>query len=344
MRVERLRLVLLPLVAVGGALLFTTLVLYGSGAAPLEAYRLILLGALPGAGERPTRLADAVMLAAPLLLCAAGLTLTFAAGLYNLGVEGQMTIGAVFAMALLRAMPEAAPPLVWTLALLAGALGGGLWALGAAALKIWCQVNEIFAGLGLNFVATGVTLYLVFGPWKRPGTASMSGTEQLPQELWLPTLPGLRLAPLAPLLALAALAVVGFVLARTHWGLTVRAVGLNTTASTRLGVPTARRLAEAMALGGALAGLAGALQVLAVFHTLIPNISSGIGLLALLVVLLVQARPIAVLPVAALFAWFTLGSTQLPLRLQIDSSIAGVLQGALVLFALLTRGLAARSR
>jgi ABC-type uncharacterized transport system permease subunit len=106
-----------------------------------------------------------------------------------------------------------------------------------------------------------------------------------------------------------------------------------------MGTPSTRRLIEALAACGALAGLAGALQVLAVFHTLIPNISSGIGLLALLVVLLSNARAAWILPISVLFAVFTVGSTQLPLTLQIDSSISGVLQGALVLTALALRGL-----
>jgi general nucleoside transport system permease protein len=342
MVVNRLKAVWVPLLALAGALLFTTIVLLGSNTSPLEAYRLILFGVLPEAGERPIRLADMIMLASPLLLCAAGLTLSFAAGQYNLGIEGQINIGAVFAMFALRGLPDAAPPLVWLLAVVLGMLGGALWALAAAALKIFCRVNEIFAGLGLNFVATGVTLYLVFGPWKRPGTASMSGTQQLPRELWLPTVEGLRLAPLSPLLALLAVVLVALLLSRTRWGLDVRAVGLNGVAAERMGVPPARRMAEAMALCGALAGVAGTLQVIAVFHNLTPNISNGIGLLALLVTLLVNASPLLVLPVALLFAWFTIGSTQLPLRLQVDSSIAGVLQGALVLFALLARGLVRR--
>jgi simple sugar transport system permease protein len=101
-------------------------------------------------------------------------------------------------------------------------------------------------------------------------------------------------------------------------------------------------MAEALAACGALAGLAGAIQVLGVFHQLIPNISSGIGLLGLLVALLVRANPAWVLPVALVFACFTVGSIQLPLALNADSSIAGVLQGALVLFALLVRGLVRR--
>lgn len=214
-----------------------------------------------------------------------------------------------------------------------------------ALLKLYGRVSEIFAGLGMDFLATGVALYLVLGPWKRPGIASMSGTERLPADLWLPTLEGLRVAPAAPVLALLALALVlvWFALARTHWGLSVRAVGANPAAARRLGVPSSRRLVETLVACGALAGGAGTLQVLAVFHALIPNISSSIGLMGLLVVLLAQSRPVWVLPVVLLFATFTIVSVRLPLQLQIDSSISGVLQGALVLGALVAQGVRKRS-
>jgi general nucleoside transport system permease protein len=333
------------LAALGGALAFTTLVIIAAGASPIETYRLVLLGAFLGLFREPpsyTNLADAIMLAAPLLLCATGLTLTFGVGLYNLGIEGQMGMGAVFATLAFRLLPDTAPEALWVIAFLFGAAGGALWALIAGLLKHYGRVSEIFAGLGLNYLTTGVILYLVFGPWKRPGVASMAGTELLKQELWLPTLDRLRLAPIAPIVALVALAVVWFLLARARWGLEVRATGLNPAAAERLGIPAVRRLFEALMACGALAGMAGAIQVMAVFHNLIPNVSSGIGLLGLLVALLIRANPSWVLPVTLAFASFTAGSIQLPLSLSIDSSIAGVLQGALVLFALLARGFVRR--
>jgi ABC-type uncharacterized transport system permease subunit len=328
----------LLVLALLAALGFTTLLLLLSGTPPLPVYRQLVLGAF----ENPAKLADATMLAAPLLLCAVGLTLTFGAGLYNLGVEGQMALGAVFALGVQRLVPGLPPPALWALALLAGAAGGALWALLAAALKLYGRVSEIFAGLGLNFLATGLTLYLVIGPWKKPGGASITGTELLPEALWLPTVGGLRLAPLAPLLALLALGAVWFALARTRWGLHLLATGLNAAAAGRLGVPAPRRTAEALAACGALAGLAGGLQVFGVYHQLVSNISGGIGLMGLLVALLVRANPAWVLPVAAAFACFAIGSLRLPLALNVDSSLAGVLQGALVLCALAARGLGRR--
>lgn len=331
-------------VALVGALVFTGIILSLAKANPLDVF-LLLLSPFSDALAQPAnyrKLADTVMLAAPLLLCAAGLTLTFSAGLYNLGIEGQLALGAVFALLIMRLLPGLPPPLLWTLAFLMGALGGALWAWVAGLLKLYGRVSEIFAGLGLNFLATGVTLYLVAGPWKKPGSASVTSTELLPNTVWLPTVTGLRLAPIAPVVALVAIAVVWFALTRTRWGLDVRATGLNMAASERLGVPAVRRLMEALGACGALAGMAGAIQVLAVHHALIPNISSGIGLLALLVVLLVRFSPSWVLPVVVAFACFSVGSLPLPLSLNVDSSIGGVLQGALVLFALLGRGIAAR--
>jgi simple sugar transport system permease protein len=329
---------LAPLLALLAAPGFVTVLLWLSGTPVLAAWQLMLSGWASTAATR----ADTLMLAAPLLLCAAGLTITFAAGLYNLGIEGQVTFGAIGCMAVMRAFPDWPTPLLWATALAGAMLAGAIWAGAAALLRRYGRVSEIFAGLGLNFLAIGCVLYLVAGPWKKSGSASITGTEPLPRELWLPTFEGVRLAPVAPALGLLAIGVVWLVLARSRWGLEIRAVGINAAAAERLGVPAAQRMTAALAVCGTLAGLAGGLQALAVFHALVSNVSSGIGLLALLVVLLVDARPAWVLPVALTFAAFAISAFKLPLALQVDSSLGGVVQGALVLCALIARALVVR--
>lgn len=248
-----------------------------------------------------------------------------------------MIVGAIAAMVPLRLWPDWPPLLLWLLAGLSGMTGGALWAMLIGVLRRYAGVSEIFAGLGMNFLASGLALYMVLGPWRRQTSASLSGTELLPRELWLPTLDRLRLAPAAPVIAVIALGVVWWALTGTRWGLEVRAVGLNPAAAGRLGIATARRMGETLAACGALAGVAGMIQVVSVHHALIPNISSGIGLIGLLVALLARADPRWLLPISVAFATFTVGSIQLPLTLGIDSAIAGVLQGALVLFALAAR-------
>ena len=323
-----------PVIAMGVALAITAVLLLLAGADVLAAFGVLLGGAL----TTPSRISDMLMLLAPLLLCAVGLTASFAAGQYNLGIEGQMTVGGVAAMWWLRGYQDGSPVILyWIGAVLCGMLMGAVWAMLVALLKRYMHVSEIFAGLGFNFVALGLALYLVFGPWKRPGVASMSGTEPLADALWLPTLTGTRLTLVTPILAIVMLAVVWRLIRHTHWGLQVRACGLSVLASVRMGVPATRRTFEAMALCGACAGMAGALQIIGVYHSLVPNVASGIGLMGLLVALLVRADVRWVALVALFFAIITSGSIQLPLALSIDSSISGVLQGLIVLAIIVAR-------
>ena len=166
----------------------------------------------------------------------------------------------------------------------------------------------------------------------------MSGTEQFPESLWLPTFGNTDASPIALLIAIAAVAITLIVLRGTYFGLRLRAVGQNLRASYVLGIPSIRQLLSAFAICGGFAGIAGALQVLAVFHRLIPNISSGLGYLALLVAMLVGLNAWFILPVAFFFSALNIGSLQLPLDLDLESSLAGVIQGTLVLFVLLARG------
>jgi simple sugar transport system permease protein len=316
------------------ALVFTSLVLVLAGASPLAAFGVLWQGAL----GTPDRQSNVLMAMVPLLLCSAGLLLTFATGLWNIGIEGQIVLGAIGATWVVRAF--ALPPeLMLPLILAGGMVAGALWALLAGLLKVYGHVHEIFGGLGLNFIAVTLTTYLVFGPWKQRTGATMSGTEPFPQAYWLPTLPNVSLSPLALGLAVIALVIVYFSVRGTLWGLQLRSVGKNIRSAFLLGLPTHRLMLSAFALCGALAGLAGAIQATGLFHRLIPSISSGYGFLAILVVLLASFRALWVAPIALFFAAVSRGGTQLQIELGLDSSLGGVLQGALVLGVLLTQGI-----
>ncbi len=281
----------------------------------------------------------------PLLLCACGLLFTFRAGLWNIGVEGQIILGAIAATALLREGSLGLPPsLLLALALVLGFIGGGLWGCFAGILKNRGGVNEIFGGLGLNFVAQGLILWLILGPWKRAGIASMSGTDTFARELWMYTPPGWRVAPAALLLALAAFALTALILGASRFGLRVKATGTNPLAARLFAIPPEGTGLAAMAIGGGLAGLAGGLQVSCVYHRLLPPISSGYGYLALLVVMLANYRLAPVPAICLFFACLAAGSIQLPIVLQLDSALSGVIQGACVVSALLVHGLQKRHK
>ncbi|MFH0915960.1 MAG: ABC transporter permease [bacterium] len=318
------------------AFLLTSIILLVAGAPPFEAYFQIAKGAVGSLFS----FSNVLVAWVPLLLAAAGVLVTFAAGLWNIGVEGQIVLGAVLTTWVLRLLQETAlsPALIIVLAMIAGIVGGALWAALAGVLKTFGGVNEIFGGLGLNFVATALTLWLIFGPWKRPGIGSMSGTEPFPDQLALPTIGGLRLSLWSLGLGILAVIVVYILLERTYFGLRLKAVGLNGRAAFLLGVPAWQYGLMAFLFCGGLAGLAGAIQVTSVYHRLIPSISSGYGFLGLMIGMLILYRAIWVAPVALFFAALNIGSIQLPIVLKLDSTLSGVLQGALVLFVLLVEG------
>ena len=317
------------------SLLAGAVLLLLAGAAPIEGYVNIIKGALGSTGK----ICFVVRTWVPLAICACGLMYPFRAGLLNIGVEGQMIWGAVCCTAVLRwGMPWGLPLLTVTLALAAAVAGGALWAMLAGVLKIKGGVNEIFGGLGLTFVAQGAVLWLIFGPWKRPGVASMSGTEMFPPDLWLPTVLSSRISPPAILLTVMLFALTALLLTRTNLGLYFQAVRSSQQAAFVLGLKPSGYFLLALAISGGCAGLAGAVQVAGVYHCLIPSISGNYGYLALLVVMLVDHRIVAAAVVAFLFAGLNVGGIQLPLMMHLDSSLSGVLQGALVLTALAVYG------
>lgn len=328
------------LAAVLLALVFTTIVLILADAPPLAAYQNLMVGSFGSV----KKFSDVLVAWVPLMLTTTGLLITFTAGLWNIGIEGQITLGAIFTTGLLRALQgsDLPPFLILMLSILAGMVGGALWAAVVGALKTFGGVNEIFGGLGMNFVATAVTIWLIFGPWKRPGIGSMSGTEPFPEHLWLPQIADLRLSIWSVLIALVAVIVVYILLKGSYFGLRLKAVGRNMRSSFIIGIPTSRYMMSAFLLCGALAGLAGAIQVTGVYHRLIPSISSGYGFLGLLVAMLVNFQVLWTIPVALFFAALNIGSIQLPIVLKLDSALSGVLQGALVLAVLIMDGVRQR--
>ncbi|MEJ2038956.1 MAG: hypothetical protein P8X55_08490 [Desulfosarcinaceae bacterium] len=243
--------------------LFTALILIVAGAPPLAAIEALYMGSL-GSWIKFSHVIKAWI---PLTLCGCGLLFTFRIGLWNIGVEGQVMMGAVFTTWALRlGVDGGSPGLFLGLSFLAAAIGGGIWAFLAGLLKTKGGVNEIFAGLGMNFVAQALILWLIFGPWRRAGVASMSGTEIFPQSLWLTQLPGLRLSPLSLGLVAAAMITTALLLRYTRIGLCLKAIGSNSKSALLFGLQPERYLLLAMLLAGGFAGLAGSLQVSGVYR------------------------------------------------------------------------------
>jgi ABC-type uncharacterized transport system permease subunit len=246
--------------------------------------------------------------------------------LWNIGIEGQIIVGAVAASAVALNI-DAPKPVMLILEILAAMVAGAIWASLSAVLKTRGKVNEIFSGLALTNLAIILTNYLISGPWQPPEGGTFRGTAPFIREALFPLLGDSKFSPLSMALALLALGMVAYLLSNTFWGLKLKALGKNPFSAFLLGVSSEKETL--------LAGLGGAVRVLSWFDSLRQSISGGIGYLALLVVMLAAYRVILVPFIAYFFSSVLTGSISLQLKTQLHSSLGGILTGVLVLFVLL---------
>jgi general nucleoside transport system permease protein len=336
-RVSRVVFAVLPVIL---SLIVAAVLVLSVGRDPLEVLEKIWEGAF-----RNTRsIAGVFNFWIPLTLTCVGLIVTFRAGLWNIGIEGQILAGALFASwgALYIQLPEELAPLLILIELGLAMIGGMLWAGIAGVLKVWLGVNEIFGGMALNALAGVWAIYLISGPWYPEGGSAQSSAPFAPSAL----LPGISddwpVSLLALVLAALAMIIAPLVLSRTRWGLQLKATGKNARSALLLGVPTGAIAMSAFLTCGALAGLAGSYRVLFTYGSFRPLAAGGIGFLGLLVVLLASMRALWIPLITFVFAAILAGSTRLRVSLQLDASLAGVLQGTLVLLFLLVQGLRQR--
>lgn len=333
----RIGLGLLPIIV---SLLITAVIIIAVGSDPRAVFEKVWEGAL-----RDSRsFSGVVNFWIPFTLCAIGLIVTFTAGLWNIGVEGQMMMGAVFATSV--ALNWKLPAILLIPAeLLMAMLGGALWAAIVGVLKIRLGVHEIFGGVALNALANVVSIFLISGPWQPPEGGSARGTPSFSADALLPSLaPEFEVSLLALVILSFVFVAVFLALRGTRWGLQLKATGKNARSALLLGVPTERTAFSALIVCGMVAGVAGSYRILSPngYGNLRPLVSGGIGFLALLVVLLVSMRVLWVPIVTLIFASILSGSTRLKIAFGLDASLAGVLQETLVLVVLLFNGLRAR--
>jgi ABC-type uncharacterized transport system permease subunit len=324
-----------PAVPIALAIASTTLLLIPFGASITGTYSALWNGSFGSPESTSSTLAFAI----PILLCATGLLMTFTAGLWNIGVEGQMIMGAIgatwVALKLTAALPGMPHWVFLPLEIVAAMIAGALWGALAAVLKTRGGVHEIFGGVALNNLAIIATNYMISGPWQPSEGGTFRGTAPFPSYALYPLLGNTRFSLLAAALALIALVLVALALSGTFWGLKLKALGKNMRSSFLMGISSEREAIIAMMLCGALAGLAGSVRVASWFDSLRQSISGGIGFLAILIVLLASLRPVLTLVISLVFSALLTGGTQVQLLTQLHSSLSGIIQGMLVLFALL---------
>lgn len=304
------------------------------GIAPSRVLQTLAQGA---AGSRYA-LGETLLKMIPLLLTALGVTIAFRAGAWNIGAEGQFVVGAVAALATARALPPSAVSAA--IAIVAGAAGGAAWSGIAAVLRIKRDTPEVLSTILLNFIAIHLLGYLVNGPMQE-SSKKYPQSEAVEIAARLGTLPGTRLH-YGIFFALALVAGTLFVLFRTRFGLQLRSVGANASASAWAGINVNRTLMTAMLLSGSLAGVAGAVELLGVTYRLYDRFAAGYGYTAIAVALLAALHPGGAVLSALFFAALATGAGELQRGLSMPSTVVLLAQGVAVILLIALPRLLAR--
>ena len=321
-----LRGTLPSLAALAAAAFVSAVVIALAGSNPVHAFGALLDGAFGSADGW----SETLVKTCPLLLCGLAVALAFQTGIWNIGAEGQLLIGALVAVSAGSRLPL--PGLLGVPALLIGAAtGGAAWAAIAGALKLHRKVNEVISTIMLNFIALGLIGYLVQGPLMEAG-GRYPQTDAVLAALRLPRLvPSLRVHAGLPL-ALLAVGLLQVVLYHTVVGYEMRAAGLNPAAARLAGIPIARRMFWALVASGALAGLAGGIEVSAITFRLYERFSPGYGFTAIAVGLLGRLTPVGVLIAALLFGALEAGSNAMQREAGVSAVLVSIIQATVIFF------------
>ena len=324
-----LRPVVRVLAGVGAALAIAALLVLSSGKNPLVAYGSLAQGAF-GSTDR---IAVALNKVTPYLLTALGVALCFRARVINIGGEGQIALGGLGAAWVALTIPAAPPVVLVVLSALAGALAGAMWAGLAAVIRLTRHVHEVLVTLLLNFVGVLLVAEALHGDLGEPG-AGFPQSPLFERGAWLPKLlPGTDLH-VGIVVAVVTVFVVHRLLWHTPFGFRLRVRGASEKAAAYAGVDMGRSFLAVMLLSGALAGLAGAIDVLGVHYRLIEGFSHGFGFTAVSIALIGGLSPLGVLPAALFFGFLETGAQAMQRAVGVPSPLVSVIQGLTMVFVL----------
>jgi len=278
--------------------------------------------------------AELLLKAGPLMLCAIGLAAGYRANVWNIGAEGQLTMGAIFGGGVALAFHDSGSAFALPLMIVAGAIGGMLWAAIPAFLRVRFNANEILTSLMLVYVAGLILSLLVHGAWRDPEGFNFPQSRMFHESALLPTLlPGTRLNA-GFLIALAAVAAGWVFMSRSLAGYQMRVAGLAPAAANYAGISAARTVWMGMLIGGACAGLAGVNEVAGPLGQLQPSVSPGYGFAAIIVAFVGRLHPVGIVFASLLMSLLYLGGESAQMGLALPSAVTGLFQGTLLFFLL----------
>ncbi|CAM5792991.1 ABC transporter permease [Ottowia pentelensis] len=272
--------------------------------------------------------------ATPLLIIALGLAVCFRSNIWNIGAEGQYIIGAICAGGIALLADKDTGRWIVLAILVAGVLGGMLWAGITALLRDRFNAGEILVSLMLVYVAVQVLNYFVFGPWKDPAGYNFPQTRTFEAVTRIPRLMAGSRVGIGALIGLAGAALLWLYLFRTRSGFALQVGGLAPAAARYAGFSSRRALWTALLISGGAAGLAGALEVAGPVGQLTPFVPAGYGFAAIIVAFVGRLHPLGMVLAAILMSMFYIGGELAQSRLGLPKSLTDVFQG-LLLFSLM---------
>src|ERR1700694_3293947 len=312
-RAGRARTAALAAISLGSTLALVALLLLALGVDPLTAGFLIVQGAF---GDSYA-ISETLVQMTPILLAGLGVAVAFRAELWNIGAEGQLYAGAICSALVSLNLLHLPAFTLMVAALFAGAIGGALWGLVPAILKVRFGAQEVLVTIMLNYIALLASSMVISGPWHDP---IVPKTREIEAAANLPVLlQGTRLH-LGVVLALVAAVVMYFVMNRSVLGYRIRAVGLSRDAARLAGIKVNAVTLITFGISGALAGLAGATLVQAIHHALVDGLSPGYGYTAIAVALLGRLHPLWLVVSAVIFAALYVGSQSMQIVTGIPSA------------------------
>lgn len=322
----------------GGLLLFAGFVL-AIGQQPLVVLATIVEGAFASAFAWQNTL----LRAAPLILTGLAVAIPAQVGLVIIGGEGALALGGLAAAAAGVALAQggAGTTAVVLGAAIAGMIAGAACLASAGALRAWRGMNETIASLLVSYIAIAVFNHLVDGPFRDPASLNKPSTAPLPEAAMIGAMPGSDVHWGLALGVIAAL-VAQVLVSRTTFGFAMRVAGGNARAARLVGLPVPLLLVAACALGGLCAGLAGAIEVLAVHGSANASLLAGFGYTGILVAFIARQQPLAVVPVAVLLGGIAAAGSLLQRRLDLPDATTQVLQGLLFVSILAAEALHGR--
>jgi simple sugar transport system permease protein len=329
--------VVAPLLAVALTLLFGVALFAGLGVDPLKALRAFVVDPLSSANGW----SELLLKASPLCLIGLGLAAAYRANVWNIGAEGQMYMGGVFATGLAIHYPQGAHGWLLPAMVFAGALGGALWASIPALLRVRFNANEILVSLMLVYVADLIVKYLVFGPWRDPAANNFPLTIQFSDDAQFSLLSGWGWEWLegtrintSLFITLLALPLFWLFMQRSFFGFQLTVGGTAPGAARYAGFSAPRAVSVALMLSGAAAGIAGVTEVAGPLGVLNDRWTPGYGFAAIIVATLGRLHPFGVGLASLLLALMYLGGESVQISLQLPRAISHVFQGLLLMLLL----------